>query len=244
MRQRIVRAYRLDEPQEEAVQEVFERFSAAYRESMGDQFQEMVDLRRKMRERLREYGDEFQRERKGEEPTGPKLPPWREDPVLTTVEDRRQEIDHDHPYDWNAVLDGIDEVLPKELAERGRERLAEQYPHGFSADEDRKVSSGKQKEGGDEAALDRWRAYLKKFGARHELTGGQATAAKSILDEVRERAARMTQTMRDETARYRADDDAKSGKLVAEAFQFDIDDLFDEFTARLDAILTTVQRDK
>ncbi len=242
MSDRIMRAYRLDDPQKRIVREVFEDYYAVRRESMGDKFAEMVKLRRQERERLRENIDEYKRE-KQENPAA-KLMPLQDDPVLVAIDERLREINKEHPLVWTVILDRIDKVLPKEQAERGRERLAEQYPLGFAADGSQKITIGKPANRGREASLDRWRAYFKKFVVRHELAAGQASAAKSILDEVSERAALMTRRMKDEIARYQADDDAKTGNLIAEAFQFDLDDLFDEFTVRLDAILTTSQRDR
>jgi len=242
MDDRIMRAYRLDDPQKLIVREVFADYYAARRESMGDKFAEMVKLRRQIGERLMENFEKYKGE-KQEDPAAKLILP-QNDPVFLGIDERLREIDKEHPLVWTVILDKIDKVLPKKQAERGRERLAEQYPLGFAPDGSQKITIGKPANRGREASLDRWRAHYKKFVVRHELAAGQASAAKSILDEVSERAARMTRTMKDEIARYQADDDAKRGKLITEAFQFDLDDLFDEFTVRLDAILTTSQRDR
>lgn len=244
MDDRIMRAYQLIEPQEKIVQGIIDEFYAAHNEAMGATFSEHVNLRRKRRARYREIEEEFQRRKRGEDSAPSKMPRWRDDPVLLSTRERLQQIEHDYPIPWLALLDKIDKVLPKEQAERGRERLAEQYPTGFSADGNQKITSTKQENVGDETALARLRAAFEKFVARHELSGGQANAAESVLRELGELAVRMTRTMQAEIARYPADEDANSRRLVAEAFQFDINELYDEFQHRLDALLTTAQLDK
>ncbi|MCH8146693.1 MAG: hypothetical protein IH987_01690 [Planctomycetes bacterium] len=150
----------------------------------------------------------------------------------------------DHPYDWNGFIRKIEDAIPKDQAEQGRKRLAEQYPHGLSSRPWVKTVLDNPKDDPVKEAPDRWGAYFKEFVARYELSEGQTIVAEPILHEVAKRAARLDRTMADQIARVRESDGPKTAALVEEAFGFDIDDLFAEFQARLDALLTTNQRHK
>jgi hypothetical protein len=96
--------------------------------------------------------------------------------------------------------------------------------------------------------LDRWQNYTRRFIVRHRLDEGQKTSAMAILKEVRDRASAYRRSHENDFQRLheairKAQGDAKTG-LQDELAQLErpLQELYDEFSGRLDQILTEAQR--
>jgi len=243
MDDRILNAYRLDEDQRAQCDQVRQAFWEEHRQEMGKKtFNRAGGLRGSLAERLREHLDAGKRMRNGEAPPS-KLPPVHSDPVLEGLRDELDDIDRQYPTDWSELADRIEDVLPAEQARAGRQRLAEQFPFDISARHGEKFEANKA----DSAAgtpLDRWEAYLARFVRRYDLTAAQLDAADSILAEVRARAADLDQSMRadvERNERAELEDEAHARKVV---YTFDVADLFETYQDRLQALLTSAQREQ
>ncbi|MCH8149474.1 MAG: hypothetical protein IH987_16075 [Planctomycetes bacterium] len=243
---RILDAYRLTEAQKETCNAIRDEVWADWGRRMGkQQFDEIVGLQEDAFDRLREHLDVIRRASDGAPGAAEaraKLPRVRDDPELQRLKQRSDEIYEDHPIDWSDLADRIEDALPKEQAKRGRERLAERFPYSVSGTHGEKLGSGKAKTGAAAGDMDRWGAYVRAFTTRYQLTPAQSNAAKSILEEVRAQAGKLTRAMGDEVARYQAGGHQEEARRRREVLQFDLDDLFDGFQTRLDALLTTSQQ--
>ena len=238
-------AYDLTDAQKETCNRIREQSIKEWRREMGEQFEEARGLRARSGERILELvrvGREVRNGEAGAAEAWKKLTSDREELVNSGIRERLQEINRDHPIDWSDLADRIENVLPQEQAKRGRQRLAERFPFTISSRHGEKLGTDKPTTGGGASDIDRWGAYVRKFTARHQLTQGQSSAAASILGEVRARDVQLTRTMRDEVAHYQARADEESAQRRREVFQFDVDDLFEGFKARLDGLLTTAQK--
>ena len=245
MSERIFDAYDLTNAQRTSCNHIREQAFKEWRLEMGEQFEESRGLRRRSVERMRELvrvGGEVTNGEPGAAEAWKKLTSARERLVDRGIEERRQEIKREHPFDWSDVADRIEDILPQEQAIRGRQRLAERFPFTISSRHSEKLGADKPTTGDRASDIDRWGAYVREFTARHQLTQGQSSAAASILGEVRAQDARLTHAMRDEVAHYQARANEESARRRREVFQFDIDDLFEGFKARLDGLLTTAQK--
>ncbi len=245
MRQKILDAYGLTEAQRETCDRICAEFSANWRRGMGEQFDEVRALRRQQIDRLREYADatrEFQRGAPGASEALKQFPGVRDDPKLRIPREREQQIKRAHPYDWSGLADRIEDALPKEQAKLGRERLGARFPFTISRRHGEKLAAESTGTEFDAREIDRWGAYVRQFTDRYELTEGQANAVASILREVRTQDAQLTLRMGDEAERDEARGHQEAARRRREAFQLDLDDLFENFKARLDGLLTTVQR--
>ena len=246
MAEKILGAYRLTETQKEKCNGIRKEFWADRRRKMGkQQAEEARALRASMAERLGEHIHaliQAQEGAPGAEEAWAKLPRVDDDPEFQGIKQRLNEIQVEHPIDWSDLADRIEDALPKEQAKRGRERLSERFPYSVSGTHGEKLGSGKTKPGADAGDTDRWEAYVRAFTTRYELTSGQSDAARSILEEVRAQAGKLTRTMDAEVARDQAGGRQKEARRRREVLQFDLDDLFESFQARLDARLTTSQQ--
>lgn len=246
MAEKILGAYRLTEAQKEKCNGIREEFWAARRRNMGNpQVEKVRALRAAAVERVREHFHALTQVQDGAPGAAEalsKLPRVEDDLELQSLERRLDEFYLDHPIDWSDFADRIEDALPQEQAKRGRERLGERFPYSVSSTHGEKLGTGKTKTGVDAGDMDRWGAYIRAFTARYQLTPGQSNAARSILEEVRARGAKLTHTMRDEVARFQAGGHQEEARHRREVLQFDLDDLFEGFNARLDALLTTAQR--
>ena len=243
---KILDAYRLTKTQKEKCNAIRDEFWADWGRQMGkQQFDEVVGLHDDAFDRLREHLDVLVAAMDGApgaEEARAKLPRVDDDPELQNLEERLKEIQQDHPIDWSDLADRIEDALPKEQARRGRERLGERFPYSVSRTHGEKLGAAETKTGADAGDMDRWEAYVRTFTARYQLTPGQSNAARSILEEVRAQAAKLTHTMGDEVARYEAGGHLEEARRRREILQFDLDDLFEGFKTRLDALLTTSQQ--
>jgi len=243
---KILDAYRLTETQKEKCNAIRDEFWADWGRRMGkQQFDEIVGVQEEQIERIREHFYVTQQamdRAPGAAETFAKLPHVRDDPELQRLKQRSDEIFEEHPLDWSDLADRIEDALPKEQAKRGRERLGERFPYTVSGTHGEKLGSGRTKTGSDARDMDRWGAYVRAFTTRYELTSGQSDAARSILEEVRAQAAKLTRTMDAEVARYQSGGHQEEARRRREVLQFDLDDLFESFQTRLDALLTTSQQ--
>jgi hypothetical protein len=250
MTDRILDAYDLTESQHAACGRVVDEYSADRRRRMGKHFDEISDLRSKKIDRIAEYVDAVRQARAGAPQAWAKLPGSENDPVLQDLNERLQRFDELYPRDWGEFADRIEDILLPEQARRGRERLAEQFPFTISSTHGAKLRSTGSGTGDDANAtpqsndedLDTWSAYLRRWIDRYGPTPGQLTAATSILEEVRARGAQLTQAVYDGTGNDPTTPEEELGQRRREVLQLELDDLFEQFRTRLDALLTTEQR--
>lgn len=252
---RILDAYRLSEGQRKKCDRIREAFWAErQREAGSELLDEGRTLRAQVRKRAREYaemGRQVQTGVPGAAEAWAKLAPMQDDPQIRSMNDRLKEIRTVHPIDWSDLADRVENALPPEQAKRGRERLAERFPFSVSKRHGESLITGTAGKDAaaldaraDAAALDRWQAYVTAFTKRYQPTHAQADATASVLQEVRTRAAQLAHTMQDEVARYQADGLEEEARRRREAYQLDLDDLFDGFKSRLYDILTSAQQQR
>ncbi len=245
MDRRIFDAYDLTEGQREVCDRIRERTIAEWRRGMGEQFEEGRGLRAQLLERIGERVDMSREVIKGNASAAEmmkKQRSHREGAVERGIRERLEQINRKHPIDWSDLADRIEDALPPEQAKRGRQRLSEKFPYTISSVHGGKLGADEPATDGRASDIDRWGVYFREFTARYELADGQSNAAESILEEVRERGAQLTKNMRDDVARYQKSADEESPRHRLDVFQLDIDDLLEEFRTRLDALLTTAQK--
>ena len=238
-------AYELTDAQRTSCDQIREQSIKEWRRGMGEQFEEARGLRARSIERIGErlrVGRDLRDGEDGAAEAWTKLTSAGEKLEDRRILERRQEIKREHPIDWSALADRIEDILPQEQAIRGRQRLADRFPLTISSRHGQEVAGDTSSADDGTTDVDRWEAYVRKFTARYQLTAGQANAAASILVDVRARDARLTRAMREEVALFQTNADEESARRRREVHQFEVDDLLDGFKMRLDSLLTTAQQ--
>lgn len=248
---RILDAYRLSGSQRKKCDEISEAFWVdRRREVESEMLDEGRKLRAQVRERARVYaetGHAAQDGVPGAAKAWEALPPIKDDPQLRGMMKKLDAMREAHPIDWSDLADRIEDALPPEQAQRGRERLAERYPFTISKQhgeklENRETANVGAGAGAGVADVDRWQMYVAVFTNRYRLTRAQSDATASVLQEVRTRADQLFHGMQDEVARYEADGLQAEASRRREVYQLDLDDLFEGFTSRLHSLLTSAQQ--
>ncbi|NOT02767.1 MAG: hypothetical protein HOP29_19360 [Phycisphaerales bacterium] len=252
MTDRILDAYDLTESQRAACGRVRDKYFADRRRQMGEHFDEISDLRSKKIDRIGEYVDAVRHARAGAPEAWAKLPGSENDPVLQDLDQRLQRFKELYPSNWGEFADRIEDILPPEQARSGRERLAEQFPFTISSTHGARMGTDESKTDDDTTAdslvddrdLDAWGAYLRRWTERYAPTPGQLTAATSILQEVRTQSDQLGGALFDGNGQDGStkDEAAEVTQRRREVRQLELDDLFGRLRTRLDALLTTEQK--
>lgn len=244
MRDRIIRIYEVDASQERMIREEVDAIYAGHRAEMDAVFEEA----KRLDEAMSDYAEVFTKRLRAGEPddsveAGEEvLRGLQDDPKYQNRLDRRKEIEAACQIDWNDALKRIEKLLPKVQVLKGRGRLAAELPHRCCRlwIEDTTTSEN-QGRGGVET-VHPWDAHVQRFIERYRLNAGQIGAARSILREVRQRAALLDRRRFAELAEVHSLGDSAALQARVEEFELRTDDLFDELNMRLDALPTTSQR--
>ncbi len=245
MRERIIRIYEVDASQEKRIRKEVDAIYARHCAGLDALFEEA----KRLDEAMRDYAAAFKKRwRKGERDDSMEageavLRRLQDDPQYQDFLDRRREIEGSCQIDWNDALKTIEKRLPQARVLKGRGRLAAELPHRCCRlwIEDAPITV--QNERKDAEAIHPWEAHVQRFIELHRLSAGQTGAARSILREVRRRAAQVDRQRFEELAAAHDFGDGAALPARVEEFELRTDDLFDELNMRLDALLTTSQRD-
>jgi hypothetical protein len=242
MRDRILRIYEIEASQEKMIREEIDAIYASHCASMGAAFEEAERLDKAMSDYavvftkgLREGDDSVE----SEEAILRRL---QDDLKYRALLERRRVIEGACQIDWNEALKRIEKLLPEAQVRVGRERLAIGLPHRCCKLWDEDATERERKERDRVKAIHPWEAHVQRFIERYKLNAGQIGAARSILREVREEAARVDRNRFDELARIHRRGDTAALRAHVEELELRTDDLFDQLNMRLDALLTTSQR--
>lgn len=230
----MTRSYELTEDQQKNVRAELEKAAQEYRKAMGpEQLEAMEKLRTEMREfwrsRVRD-GDDAGRDR------------WRtltDDPKFTEIRERMRQMREDSPFDWQANIERVEKLLPKEQVEAGRKRREERMS-GWAGGA--RNFQGRRRAWQQPADEDAWGDYVSNFIARYNLDAAQAASASAVLKDVKERAARLRITQKDPREKARALSDFRKRRRQLGALDEPIEALFSELKSRLDRIPTERQR--
>lgn len=251
MTDKILDAYEITDAQRVACVQVVDEYIANRRRVMANHLDEIRGLHRATIDRIREYVDAAGHARDGAPDAWNRMPGADDDPVLQELGERLQRLREMYPNDWGEFADRVEDVLPPEQARRGRERLAEQFPFALASSHGAKLASNGSETGNDSSVLpqakdkdlDTWSGYLRQWTERYAPTPGQLTAAASVLMEVRARSVQLDSAVFGESAPDRTTGDQELTQRRREVLQLELDDLFEQFRTRLDALLTTAQRE-
>lgn len=203
MRDRIIRIYEVDASQENMIREEVEAIYTGHRAGMSAIFEEAKRLDEVMSDYVLVFSKRL-RERESDNATVASeavLRLLRNDPKYQNLLDRRREIEASCQIDWNDALTRIEKLLPEEQVLKGRGQLAVELPHRCCSlwIEDITTNDKKKRDGLE--SVHPWEAHVARFIDRYHLDSGQIGAAKSILREVRRKAALIDRRRFEELAR-------------------------------------------
>lgn len=230
----MTRSYDLTEAQQKTVRAELEKAAQEYRKAMGPQKLEEMD---KLRTEIRQFWRG--RVRDGEEAGRDRWRSLADDPKFVEMRERMSQLQENSPFDWRANIERIEKLLPKEQAEKGRKRREERMSGWAGGARDFQGRRQAWQRPTDENA---WGDYVAQFIARYNLDAAQASAASSVLKDVKERAARLRRTRKDSREKAQALEDFRERRRQLGTLDAPIEALFSELKSRLDRIPTERQR--